>query len=120
MNGIVALHRNVADEWVDVTKNEFIEPSGPSFRNTRSLMHQERDGTMFIGQWACEPGAFLVKNNPYLEFCRVVEGRIRVSENDGRVQEFGPGDWFVIPFGYSGRCEILSLFRKDVVASRPL
>jgi len=90
-----------------------------TFRQARHFGDQSADGRVLFGQWACEPGSFEVKGNPYLEYCRVIEGQMRTIDPDGTTQVFGPGDSFIIPHGYVGRCDIISTFRKEVVAFSP-
>lgn len=44
-----------------------------------------------------------------------MEGRIRITDEDGLAREFGPGDACVIPGGFIGLFEVLELVRKHYV-----
>lgn len=68
------------------------------------------------GIWACEPGAWRIAFAPNKhEFFCVIEGRIRITGDDGAAGEFGPGEAGVIPAGFSGTFEVLERVRKHYV-----
>ncbi len=46
------------------------------------------------------------------EFCHLLEGRVRISAEDGTRYEFLAGDSFVIPAGFAGSWEVLEDCRK--------
>ena len=74
------------------------------------------NGDLSAGIWACEPGAwkiaFPVGKDEF--FC-VIEGRLRITDDDGDAAEFGPGDACVIPAGFTGTFEVLEAVRKHYV-----
>ena len=82
--------------------------------------HFERDG-MLAGVWACEVGAWRIAfADNKDEFFHVLEGRIRIIDDDGASREFGPGDAGVIPAGFTGLFEVLEPVRKHyVLMERP-
>jgi hypothetical protein len=63
------------------------------------------------GTWASTPGRWRVSYTEN-EFCYLLEGRVRLTADDGTVCEFGPGSAFVVPAGYSGTWETLESARK--------
>lgn len=48
----------------------------------------------------------------YDELCHIIEGRVRLTDSDGRQKEFGPGDSFVVASGFDGTWENLTPVRK--------
>lgn len=73
-------------------------------------------GELDAGIWSCETGAWTIAFAPNKdEFFCVIEGRIRITDNQGRPQEFGPGDACVIPAGFVGTFEVLEPVRKHYV-----
>jgi hypothetical protein len=70
-------------------------------------------GQFFAGTWQGEPGAWRVRYAPHEEeFCVLLQGRARLTGDDGRVLEFAAGDAFVVPGGFSGTWENLTRVRK--------
>ena len=63
------------------------------------------------GIWTSTPGRWRVSYSEH-EFCVLLEGRVRLVASDGAVAEFGPGDAFVVPAGYTGSWETLESARK--------
>ena len=44
--------------------------------------------------------------------CHILDGQVRLTDADGQLQEFGPGDSFVVAAGFSGTWENLTHVRK--------
>ncbi len=63
------------------------------------------------GTWASTPGRWKVHYTEH-EFCYLLSGRVRLVSSDGIAVEFGPGDAFVVPAGFSGTWETLESARK--------
>lgn len=73
-------------------------------------------GQVAAGIWACEPGAWrIVFAEDKYEFFAVIEGRVRLSDEQGVAQEFGPGEAAVIPAGFRGEFRVLQAVRKYYV-----
>ncbi len=82
------------------THNRFSDPSG----------------RFHAGTWACDPGAWRIEVAPgQQEFCTILEGRVRLTDDAGRSVEFGPGDSFVLPGGFTGTWDTLVSLRKRYV-----
>lgn len=76
----------------------------------------DASGELTAGVWACEPGAWRIAFPAGKdEFFCVIAGRIRISDADGRAEEFGPGAACVIPAGFTGTFEVLEAVRKYYV-----
>jgi uncharacterized cupin superfamily protein len=74
------------------------------------------NGDLSAGIWACEPGAWNIAFAPGKdEFFCVIEGKVRITDNDGKAAEFSPGDAGVIPSGFTGTFEVLEFVRKHYV-----
>jgi len=65
--------------------------------------------------WTGEPGWVDIRRWPYHEVCVMLTGRVAVTEAGGERREFGAGDAFVIPRGFSGRWETLTPTTKVFV-----
>lgn len=68
-------------------------------------------GRFHAGHWQAEPGIRRVAYDE-TELCVILSGRVRLTASDGRVQEFGPGQAFVIPGGFHGTWETLETVTK--------
>lgn len=77
--------------------------------------HYESDGVS-CGVWACEPGAWRIEFAPGKdEFFHVLEGRLQITNAQGVVKAFGPGDAGVIPAEFTGVFEVLDRVKKHYV-----
>lgn len=76
-------------------------------------MHLEADnGKFLVGTWECTPYAENLAYPDNHEFCVVVSGRVALTNPDGSVNEFGPGDCYIVPKGFDGKFEVLETLRK--------
>lgn len=67
----------------------------------------------FAGIWAGEPGAWRVIYAAHEEeFCVLLEGEVRLTDDRGHVTHLRAGDAFVIPGGFTGQWENLTRVRK--------
>jgi uncharacterized cupin superfamily protein len=68
---------------------------------------------VFAGEWACEPGAWRVAYpEGQDEFCAILEGSVRLTDDAGESVTFGPGERFVVPGGFTGVWETLTPLKK--------
>lgn len=89
---------------------------GPPPLRTTHERYGAEGGELSIGEWRCAPGAWRIDFHAGRhEFFQVLEGRIRISAEDGSAREFGPGDACVIPAGFRGLFEVLEPTRKRYV-----
>ena len=65
----------------------------------------------FAGIWASEVGAMKISYTEE-ELCVILEGKVRLTAEDGSSVEFGPGNTFVIPAGFKGIWETLEPVKK--------
>lgn len=78
---------------------------------TVNNVYSDPSGRFHAGTWACDVGAWRVEYTEH-EFCQLLEGRVRLTDDEGRVTELGAGDAFVIPAGFRGLWETLTPCRK--------
>ncbi|MCO5081011.1 MAG: cupin domain-containing protein [Rhizobiaceae bacterium] len=73
-------------------------------------------GGSFGGYWSGEPGEVVFDAWPYNEICVVTKGRVAVVDSDGRRREFGAGQGFFIPAGFTGRWQTIEAAEKFFIA----
>ena len=78
-----------------------------------TLANHYSDGSQrfHCGTWGSTPGRWRVRYTEH-EFCYLLEGRVRLIDDDGTSAEFQAGDAFVVPAGFSGTWETLATTRK--------
>lgn len=72
-------------------------------------------GKVTVGTWECTPYAEILSYPTMTEYTTVLSGRVAITDADGSVQEFGPGDNYVLASGFEGRFEVLETLRKIYV-----
>ena len=80
-------------------------------RATVDNRYSDASQQFHAGTWASTPGRWRVSYTEH-EFCYLLEGRVRLTASDGTAVEFGPGDAFVVPAGFTGTWETLESARK--------
>jgi uncharacterized cupin superfamily protein len=65
----------------------------------------------FAGVWSATRGCWRIEYTEH-EFCHLLEGRVLLTSSMGERWEFGAGDSFVVPAGFSGTWEVLQDCRK--------
>jgi len=71
------------------------------------------------GVWQCTPGIVAMADWPYDEFCVLLAGRVVITPQGGVPQEYGQGDAFVIPRGFTGTWDIRETIRKYYAIEKP-
>jgi len=82
------------------------------------LYHQDPSSQFFVGKWACDSGAWRVVYTEH-EYCEMLEGSIRISDDAGGNRVVVAGDRFVVPAGFRGIWEILEPASKIFVVYEP-
>jgi uncharacterized cupin superfamily protein len=80
--------------------------------------YSDAGGEFHAGTWSAEPCTWRVDYTEH-EYCEILEGRIRMTHEDGTVSEVGPGDRFVVPAGWRGTWQVLERARKVYVMFEP-
>lgn len=73
--------------------------------------HDDEAAGFYSGVWASDVGAWRVAYAE-TELCVMLAGRVRLSGDDGSSADYGPGDAFVVPSGFTGVWETLEACRK--------
>lgn len=73
--------------------------------------YESADGRKYFGEWSCGEGAWRVSYTEW-EYCRILEGHVRLTGDDGTVVEAGPDGNLVIEPGFEGIWENLTPVRK--------
>lgn len=77
-------------------------------------MFSDPDNEFHCGIWQGEPALWRVSYSEH-EFCHILQGRIRISDEAGASITVGPGDNFVISAGFKGTWETLESAKKIYV-----
>lgn len=87
--------------------------AGESAQTTLN-MFSDPGNEFHCGIWEGAPALWRVSYSEY-EFCHILQGRIRISDQDGNCITVGPGDNFVIAAGFKGTWETLEAAKKIYV-----
>ncbi len=79
----------------------------------------EADGRFFGGAWDGQPGTLRLGNYPYDEVCVMLSGRVALVDTAGGRREFGAGQAFFVPRGFSGTWITIEESQKIFVALGP-
>ncbi|MFZ1661673.1 MAG: cupin domain-containing protein [Paracoccaceae bacterium] len=93
-----------------------LEPKPTSFegnqREAAKALFTSPDGRTEIGVWECTPGRFRANRSESSEFCHFINGMVELKLNDGTNVQFGPGDAFNLPLGWTGEWRVIEHVRK--------
>ncbi|WP_157953649.1 cupin domain-containing protein [Zobellella maritima] len=70
------------------------------------------------GFWESEPGKWHAVSERN-EFCYILEGHVRIADEQGNCKEFRQGDAFLIPYGFKGTWQVLEFTKKYYVIFVP-
>lgn len=98
-------------EWTAVAPEKII--SGQP-KSTYKILYTSKSEELYSGIYECTPGKWKVSYAED-EFCTLIEGKLRMTNDKGEMQEFAAPDSFLIPAGFSGTWEPLSHLRKFFV-----
>ncbi len=76
-------------------------------------------GRFACGVWQCTPGTIAMADWPHEEFCVLLAGRVVITPQGGRPQEYRQGDAFVIPRGFTGIWDVRETIRKYYAIEKP-
>lgn len=74
------------------------------------------ESSLQVGVWECTPGKFEY-TYPEDEICTLLEGKIRVTDADGKTHEFGAGDSFYTDKGETVTWEVVETIKKVFLTS---
>src|ERR1700722_16508441 len=97
--------------WEPVEQEKLV--SGQPKRAYKSL-YSSRSDEFHTGIYECTPGKWRVAYSED-ECCTLIEGKLKLTSEQGEVQEFQAPASFLIPSGYAGTWEALTRLRKFFV-----
>lgn len=109
MPEIVALDLSPIGALTDLVAEEKLVAGRPK-TGLRSAFENTAKG-FWAGTWESEVGAWRVAYDED-ELCVLLAGRVRLTSDDGGSRDFGPGEAFVVPRGFTGVWETLEPLRK--------
>jgi len=86
---------------------------GESSQSTLN-MFSDAGNEFHCGIWEGAPALWRVNYSEF-EFCHILQGRIRITDEAGTSVTVGPGDNFVIAAGFKGTWETLETAKKIYV-----
>ena len=115
----IAMERNAAVQIIDfgIAKPDVSQDrpgaerllSGDPITTAKNFFSDIERG-FHAGIWQSTAGSWRVTYNEH-EFCHITAGRVRLR-NDVQSWEFGPGQSFVIPAGFTGVWEVIEPMSK--------
>lgn len=91
----------------------------PPYRARTWQHYSDPSGTFVAGVW--EGGACIEKFvAEHEEFCHILQGTVRLTDEQGNAKVFGPGSQFTIAAGFRGLWENLGMVRKAYVTWAPV
>lgn len=72
-------------------------------------------GEISVGTWAASKHTCKMSPYPISEFCYILEGKVYITTEDGKLEVFGPGDAFYIEEGTMLEWKQLGIVRKYFV-----
>lgn len=115
-DGIVCFTRNLA-EPVQATVSDPALVAAPYDSSVMEVFADSR-WSLSAGYWTAKP---LLERCNYEapEFCHILEGQVRLTDDTGRQCIYGPGESFIIKTGFSGTWENLTIVKKIYVIISP-
>lgn len=89
--------------------------ASPDWQETEWRGFGDDEREPFGGAWEGAGGSLRI-DYPYDEVCVMLAGRVALIDADGRRREFGAGEAFFVPRGFSGVWETLEPSQKIFVA----
>lgn len=106
-------------------EGEVVEPEWPAADVSPEWSEKEyrsfadATGRLFGGTWEGSVGTLKMDPYPYDEVCVMLSGRVALVDVDGGRREFGTGEAFFVPRGFSGIWETLEPSSKIFIGMQP-
>ena len=72
---------------------------------------------LFVGAYQAKPAKLALKDYPYDEFMYLLSGKIDITDNDGNLQSFFPGQALLLKKGFTGTFEMIGNVRKIAIVA---
>ncbi|WP_313464181.1 cupin domain-containing protein [Pseudomonas nitroreducens] len=84
----------------------------------KTWMHYEdAEREFYSGVWEAESFREVITTTENNEFCHIISGVVRLTDGDGKSQDYKAGDSFIIPAGFEGVWENVGTVKKLFVVS---
>ena len=111
MSVLVDFKQQQTEPEIDHPRADRIVSGNP--RRTTWNHFTNSSGEVCAGVWSSEIGSWRVEFGPTQdEFFFVIAGRVKVTGDNGRMAEIGPGESLVIPAGFKGVFEVIEPVTK--------
>lgn len=87
--------------------------SGKSEHQRWPFSHEE----LFVGAYQAEAAKLVLDGYPYDEFMYLLSGKISITDEDGKLEEFYPGQALVLKKGFKGTFEMHGTVRKIAIVN---
>jgi uncharacterized protein len=96
------------DPWPDFT---IVHSGNPKHAGHIAIAE---DSGLTAGIWECQPGKFVVNDNfaANYEVAHIIEGKVRITREDGATSVYQAGDTIITPKGFKGVWEVIEPIRK--------
>ncbi|MBM3098643.1 cupin domain-containing protein [Gluconobacter cerinus] len=96
-----------------VSTPERLISGSPAFKTW--ALDTSRNGNVRTGVWEATPGTTKSIKGEAFEFCHILEGLVRITENVGESYLFKAGDSFILKPGFVGTWETIETVKKIYV-----
>ena len=103
------------------TTSSVVEPAkllAGAPRTTLANRYSDPSQRFHCGTWGSTPGKWRIEYSEH-EFCYLLEGRVRLTADDGKSADYAAGDAFVVPAGFRGTWETIETVRKHYAIFEP-
>ncbi|OXY83186.1 cupin domain-containing protein [Oceanimonas doudoroffii] len=83
-----------------------------------SIPFKSSDATVISGIWMSEPFSKKKSHPDEMEFCYLIEGKVKLTDKNGNSSEFSAGESFVVEPGFDGIWESVIPVRKYFVIAK--
>ncbi|HIG59247.1 MAG TPA: DUF861 domain-containing protein [Flavobacteriales bacterium] len=87
--------------------------SGKSEHERWQFDHDE----LFVGAYQAKPAKLALDDYPYDEFMYLLSGKIEITDQDGNLESFLPGQGLVLKKGFTGTFEMIGNVRKIAIVA---
>lgn len=119
INDVIDFATNKTIEEIDTVPQDCVVAGIARDANTKITIktynhYTDPSKQFFAGIWQSSVGAKTVSYTEE-EVCVILEGRVRLTDLEGKAKEFGAGSTFVLPAGFKGTWETLEAVKKIYV-----
>jgi uncharacterized protein len=109
MSHLVTIDQSPFARLDDPIANEKVVAGQPMTATRPALENEARK--FYTGVWASSVGKWQITCDED-ELCVLLEGKVRLTANDGEIRDYSKGDSFVIASGFDGIWETIEPVRK--------